>query len=315
MSWIEDHPYLAGTLAVFLIVLFFVFRSRTSGSSSQVVSGPSDAVQIATLQAQNQSQGIQAAADVQSLQTQAALAAALANVQASQDATTAARDVALQNILTGGATAQYQAAVGLQATESTNQTASDIASTNAGAAVDIADITGNTQVKLATIQAPVTLAQIQASLDALKSTNETSLGIAGVNAKAATTINAQNVSGAENIATTNTLVPLAQTQGQVNLVTLGINAQLQALLAQIEAQQNVQNQAFQALPGVGGSPNRVAVITAALGQPGASAAASAASATSAAAGASEWGNFWNGLFGAVGASKGPGGTGVLGVAP
>lgn len=76
-EWVKHHPYLTGTLGL-LIVLFFVFRSRSSSSASGgtvVQSGPSDAaiqsadaLQAAQIQANTQVQGYQAALGAAQLQ-------------------------------------------------------------------------------------------------------------------------------------------------------------------------------------------------------------------------------------------------------
>lgn len=311
MNWIEEHPYLTGGLVLAVIVLFLVLRGRSSASSTVVQAGPSDAVQAATLQAQVQQQSVQAAADVQNQQTGAALTAHLADVQAQLDAISAGKAVSLQSTISGQTTAEYQAAAGLQAVQSTNLAQSDIADTAVAGnvqiagiqtqgAIDLAKVTGGTQVALAGIQAPVSLAAIQAALDATKSTNATSVDVANINANAATTINSTNVAGAEKIAETATVVPLAQTQAQVTLGSQGIAAELAALQSEIDARTAAVNQAYAALPHIGGSPNRVAVISATLNQPQIGTAAEGASAASAVAGSSVWSSFWSGLFGAGG---------------
>jgi len=299
MNWLEEHPYLTGGLVLAVIVLFLVLRGRSSASASTVQAGPSDALQAASLQAQVQQQSVQAAADVQNNQTGAALAAHLADVQASLAAIAATKTIELQKITTEGNTAVYGARAGLEAVQSTNLAQADIADTASTAGVQIAGISANRDIQIAGIQAPVSLAAIQANLAAVESTNQTSLGVAGINANAAVNINAANVAGAESIANTQASVPLAATAAQVTLGTQAISAQAAAIQAQIAAQQNAVNQAYQAIPGIGGSPNRVAVISATLGQTPIGVAAEGASATSAAAGSGVWSSFWQGLFGAA----------------
>lgn len=77
-AWIEEHPYLTGSAVLAIIVLFLV--SRSSGSSSggtvtTVNAGPSEAVQVASLQAATQAASVQAAAQSQQNQLNAQLAA------------------------------------------------------------------------------------------------------------------------------------------------------------------------------------------------------------------------------------------------
>ncbi len=321
MDWIREHPYLAGTLAVFVVVLFLVFRARSSASTSQqvaVASGPSDALQAASLQAQVQQQGIQAAADVSSQQTGAALAAHLADVQASLAQTSAARDVGLQAILTQGSTADYTAAAGLQAVEAQTGAAVNIADTQAGAGVQVAAIQGSTAVQLAGIQAPVYQAQIAAALAATENTNATSLGIAGIqgavtisgqqtslaasqdaNATAAK-INEQNVGGAVQVAEIQ-----AGTQNLAITTAGDVSSHLIASQQEIASEQNttygnIWDQFFANLSagtfnkGGSGGANQVSVVGAFTGQPSVGAPAQAAQAAS----QNAWSSFWNGLFGA-----------------
>lgn len=201
--WVKQHPYLSGTLALFLVVLFFVLRGRSGGSAAAGraigPSGPSDALQAASLQAQVQQQGVQAAADAQSQTTAAALAVALAQNQTQADATTAARDVALQNIFTAGETAQYGSAAQLAAVNSTNAAQVNIADTAAQAGVQIAGIGAGRDITIAGIQGDVTKFGYAAQLQGLIDTNRTSvdlgtLQLAGLmdTNKSAVQVNLQN---------------------------------------------------------------------------------------------------------------------------
>jgi hypothetical protein len=302
MEWIREHPYLTGILAIFLVVLFLVLRSRSS--SSQIVQGgPSDALLAAQLQTQVQQQAIQAGATVQIAQTQAQLEAALAATQAAMAQTQAQQAVGLQNIVTGGNVAEYEAAATLQGQQAGYAAATDIAATQAGAGVQTAAIQGQTATQLATIQAPVSLAAIQAQLEAMQSANETSAQIA-----------AAQVAGAESVAATQASVPLAETAAQVTLGSQAISSQQQLLLSQIQAQLEAQQAAYSTLPLVGGSQNRTTIITTPF-SPSVGVAAQMSEGATQVAQSSVWGTFWNGLFGAIGASKGPSGTGALALAP
>jgi len=102
-TWIKEHPYLSGALALLLIVLFIVFRNRSSagGSTTVQAAGPSDsvsamgiqanaAINAAALQAQTQVAGYNAAVNVKALDV--AQNTTIAGYQ---------RDVNLQYILSG----------------------------------------------------------------------------------------------------------------------------------------------------------------------------------------------------------------------
>lgn len=103
-EWIKQHPYLSGALALLLIVLFIVFRNRSSASSQPsgvIQTGPSDTISAMGIQA-NAALG---AAQLQA-QTQVAGYNAAVNVKAldvAQNETIAGyqRDVNLQYILSG----------------------------------------------------------------------------------------------------------------------------------------------------------------------------------------------------------------------
>ena len=105
MHWIKEHPYLTGGL-ILAVIIFFALRSKASAASSNgpngvVTVGPSDStqalalqanagVQAATLGAQTQVAGYNAAVNITQLQT------AAADIQAGY-----ARDVQLANIFQG----------------------------------------------------------------------------------------------------------------------------------------------------------------------------------------------------------------------
>jgi hypothetical protein len=281
LDWIREHPYLSGTLAVFLVVLFLVFRARSSGGSAaaQVQSGPSEGLQAASLQAQVQTQGIQAASDIQSQQTAAALAAHLADVEAQNATTSAARTVALQNILTSGETQQYATAAQLQASQSHDLSQADIAATVAGAQVEIAgfqiplaQIGSQRDIALAGIQAPILEAQIAAALEATKSTNATSVDLATINANRDTTLNAQTIGGAVDIATLQTGVQnnYINTQGFLASKTLDVTHDLEA--ANLNYNKNTLDQILAQLQagtynkGGEGGANQVQIVTSIFGK-------------------------------------------------
>lgn len=116
-NWIKEHPYLSGALALLLIVLFIVFRNRSKGSSQPagvIQTGPSDTVSAmgiqanaalgaATLQAQTQVAGYNAAVNIKALDV-------------AQNTTVAGyqRDVNLQYILSGQEVADTKTAAELQ---------------------------------------------------------------------------------------------------------------------------------------------------------------------------------------------------------
>ena len=103
--WVEEHPYLTGSLAVGIIVLFLVFRNSGSGSGSSTVyaGGPSDvavqagsALQFAQMQSQTQIAGYNAAVNIRELE-----------VAADVEKTRLARDVYLTGILSGADVSKY----------------------------------------------------------------------------------------------------------------------------------------------------------------------------------------------------------------
>ncbi len=106
--WIQEHPYLSGTLAVGIIVLFLLFRRSNSGGSgggNNVVysGGASDvavqsgaALQYAQMSSQTQIAGYNAAVNIRELET-------AADVEKSR----LARDVYLTGILSGADVSKY----------------------------------------------------------------------------------------------------------------------------------------------------------------------------------------------------------------
>lgn len=77
IAWAKEHPYLAGSLAIGVFLLYLVWRGRSSAAAASggAVYGPSDALQAADLQAGAQLQMAQIGAGVQTGNTNAALAA------------------------------------------------------------------------------------------------------------------------------------------------------------------------------------------------------------------------------------------------
>jgi hypothetical protein len=142
LEWIKRHPYLSGGLALGLLVLFFVIRSRSSAAAntagtSGTAGGLSEqsyvALQEANLQASTQLQGAQIAAGAQANQTAAELAATQVQANAATTQTQLQQQTQLQNILTSGQVGleqinaqlqlgQTQSANTLAATQSTNET-------------------------------------------------------------------------------------------------------------------------------------------------------------------------------------------------
>lgn len=105
LDWIKEHPYLTGTFAVGVILLYIVYRNSTSSSAGSVIqsNGPSDvaiqagsALQYAQMQSQTQIAGYNAALNAQAL-----------NNAADVEKTRLAANVALQNTLSTADVAKY----------------------------------------------------------------------------------------------------------------------------------------------------------------------------------------------------------------
>lgn len=149
MNWIEEHPYLTGSLVLVGIIAFFVLKSAAGSSSASTVSGtvsptvaagPSDAVQTAQLAASVQMQNSTNAATVANNQTSAQVAEA--QIAANSAAVTAqlASNTSIQNTLTQASVSKDQDATQLA-----------IAQVQTGGAVQLAGISAKQATDLATI--------------------------------------------------------------------------------------------------------------------------------------------------------------------
>jgi hypothetical protein len=89
IDWIKEHPYLTGSAIVGILILYFVYRSKSApaGPSGVVTVGPSDSVQAMAL---NANAGIQAA----TLHAQETVAGYSAAVQAKALETAASTQIA-----------------------------------------------------------------------------------------------------------------------------------------------------------------------------------------------------------------------------
>jgi hypothetical protein len=242
--WVSDHPYLTGAFVIGAIVLIFILRSRSSASSSTTVvaAGPSPA----QLAANVQSQQIAAAGAAQQSNTAAQLSLGMASLQVQEDQISAAKQVALQQTLTGGETAQYSAQAQLAAAQAGYAASVANTSTQAGAAVSIASIQeqGSIQVasigasrdiSVAGIQADVSKTNIAAQLAGLINTNETSVDLGKLSLAGLEDTNATKLAGLIN--TNQTAVDINaqnQTTAQLNISTQG-----DVLKTNIAAQQEV----------------------------------------------------------------------------
>lgn len=147
MHWIKEHPYLTGGL-ILAVIIFFALRSKASAASSNgpngvVTVGPSDStqalalqanagVQAATLGAQTQVAGYNAAVNITQLQTSADV------IQAGY-----ARDVQLANIYEGYGAENNRTAAALalglaQLGQTPNATAAGATPTPASAPTQVA---------------------------------------------------------------------------------------------------------------------------------------------------------------------------------
>jgi hypothetical protein len=251
-AWVSEHPYLTGAFVIGAIVLILIVRSRSSASTSPAVSpnpgGVSDAVYAAQLAANTQQAGVAAASQAQQGQTAAQVALGMAQLQVQEDQTAAARDVALQQTLTGGQTAQYSAQAQLAAAQAADAAAVANTATQASAAISIAGIQQQGEIQVANIgasrdisvagiQADVSKTNIAAQLAGLENTNATSVNLGKLSLAGLENTNAATLAATVNTNET------AATINQQNQTTqqLGITTQGQVDLATIAAQQDVLN--------------------------------------------------------------------------
>lgn len=199
-EWIVSHPYLSGGL-ILVIVLYFVLRnsSSSSGQAQSYTTGPSNAQLAAdaqnnatAAQASVQNNALAAAVAAKQIDSNTTLGVAAAQVDLGK--TQAGDALAASNNLAAAQLAAIQAQVGgqVQGHMLDDQASVAIAGLNYGSQVQIAQIGSNTQLGLATIQAPILELQLNNQLAAQKDIDATSLGIATVNDQSQVTINSQN---------------------------------------------------------------------------------------------------------------------------
>lgn len=159
MHWIEEHPYLTGSVVLAVIVGYFLL---SSGSSSSSVASSPAVVSDAT----DQSQQLAASAQMQQLQNNATLTQNAINEQLAEkqiDANTSttasnlASQVQLQNIYSSAEVADHSTDISLQ-----------LAQAQVGGQVQLATIGAASNEKIAGIQADVTNQQTAAALAAQK---------------------------------------------------------------------------------------------------------------------------------------------------
>jgi hypothetical protein len=158
MAWLHEHPYLAGGGVLALIVLFFLLRGGGAGGAQQsgggaTVAGPSDAVQIAGLQANAALAAGQNAATAQTNQLNAQVAAT--QIRANADVTEAglAQQAALQKIVSDAQVSQQSIHATEDTTNYANATALQIVQAQTGGQVAIAHETAQRDTYIAGAQA------------------------------------------------------------------------------------------------------------------------------------------------------------------
>lgn len=253
--WVSEHPYLTGAFVIGAIVLILILRSRSSasGSVSAVAAGPSQA----ELAANVQSQQISAGAAAQQSQTAAQLALGMAQLQVQEDQISAAKNVALQQTLTGGETAQYSAQAQLAAaqagyaasvanTATQASAATSIAGIQEQGAIQVASIGASRDISVAGIQADVSKVNIAAQLAGLEDTNKTSVALGQLSLTGL-----ENTNAAKLAATVSTNQTAAEINAQNQQTQqLGITTQGTTDLASIAAQQEVNDRLINTSGGV-----------------------------------------------------------------
>ena len=267
MEWIKSHPYLTAALTIGAIILFFVFRGRSSGGTQVIQTGPSDAaiasgnaLQAAQIQAQaglaaqnaalqaaiagkqiesnTQVQLAGAARDIQSIQGAYGNEAVQAQLLASQtNAATQAqiaqagfnRDISVTGIRAGVAESALQNQLAQQKEIDT-------------ASLAALNVQSNAYTDAATLQADVQKQQIAAGLAATQDTNATAVNVAGIQAGRDVNIAQIGSTTATTIAATNAQTQQQQIAAAENVYTDYINESTgqQAFATQVQQQTNDQ---------------------------------------------------------------------------
>lgn len=317
--WVREHPILASISGLLFIVLLYMLLHR-GGSSAQTISanpgGLSDAAYGAQLAAGAQANQVSAASQVAQTQTAAALALGLATTQAQNNQTQAARDVALQQTLSGASVAQYNTAANLQASISHDTAGVQQTQISTQGAVQVAGIQADVakyntaaqlQLGLNTNQTSVDLANI--SLAGMKDTNVTNLAaLQDTNAASLAARYSDNATTvAVNAGQQDTNRFAIQTQGMLEGKALDYQAQTiadQFSLAQ-QHENNVYGPGgiFVGINRYGGNiqSNQATIEAAILGQPGVGESIQQSSASQAQSSASLWSSIVSSLVG--GATK------------
>jgi hypothetical protein len=296
MQWIKEHPWIAaiGGLAVFLFVYILRSGGSSSGSSggtTYVSSGPSDAVQQAGIAASAQTAQAQAAATVAAQQTQAQYNVAVLDQQNKQQQNDIAGSVALEQERDALSVANLQYSSATAINDSNNAAAVRQADIGANAQADIADTAAKTQAAIAGVNAAASVsinnqnqhtqqAQINAASAAFEHQLETEAAIAAgnqgvVNAQTAADLAKVGIAG--GVAEYNTNAAVVNNQNVI-AGTVAINQANANAATQISGQQTAgQVSTIQSLinsinsgvfnKGGSGGTNQVSAISAVLGQP------------------------------------------------
>jgi hypothetical protein len=207
MEWIKNHPLMAGGVALLLVVLLLVFRRSSGGGGTQVIqTGPSDALQSASIQAQVQLAAINAGYAAHISDLNAAVSGKKVDAGTALALTSAQKDVALQGILSNQDVANRRASTDLFIAQDQTQGIIQSQSIAANAGVKIAGIQAdvlnnqaNDQLLAQGIISKATLESMRiragvdthttdAALEGLKDTNQTNVQIAGISGDTAKTL-------------------------------------------------------------------------------------------------------------------------------
>jgi|SRR5579859_1128069 len=294
MDWIHRHPYLTGVLVLAAIVLFFIFRGRSSSSSvsAGAPAGPSDALQAAQLQAGVQTQQIQAAQSAQAYQISAAIAAKQLDAATATALAKIQSDTALQALTINGRNATDVATLNAQGATAAAQYQFQTAQAQVGGQVQVESIAAGAGVDIAGIQAQIEAMKSADALAASKDLNATQLSIskiaadvtntqtaagvtvADINAKTAYAINSTNNQTTRIVSNNQTTVQKLAITTAGSVAKANTAAQLAAVNAQTSASEATQSGVLDLLKaGKLGNTNRAAVASLLLNPSGTGASA------------------------------------------